>query len=344
MKKRMLRILPLILTCLFLMAGLVSFASAITEPQGPVYDKWEVRDVLGNREMTVSYPDGSFRIDLSTIEVIGIKQSTYMLVWSRESLNEQTRQDVINGFRNVDPSNYTDFAFYHGEAGVFAKPSFWEKGNSFGRYEVVKTSGTFYLTIGSTKSVSHFIFGLGSSPPSTTTTEPTTTTTESTTTTTEPSTTTTESTTTTTEPTTTTTEPSTTTTEPSTTTTESSTTTTEPSTTTTESSTTTTESPTTTTEPSTTTTEPSTTTTEPSTTTTTEPSTTTTEPTTTTTSIPDEVMIEEEDVPLVSGPEDPNPPISPKTGHMDVSWMCLAAAAVSLTAAILLNRRPSAEE
>ena len=287
MKKRMLRILPLILTCLFLMAGLMSFASAMTEPQGPVYDKWEVRDVLDDREMTVSYPDGSFRIDLSTIEVIGIKQSTYMLVWSRESLNEQARQDVINGFRNVDPSNYTDFAFYHGEAGVFAKPSFWEKGNSFGRYEVVKTGGTFYLTIGSTKSVSHFVLGLGSSTPSTTTTEPTTTTTESTPT-------------------------------------------------TTESTTTTTEATTTTTEPSTTTTEPSTTTTE--------PTTTTTEPSTTTTSIPDEEIIEEEDVPLVSGPEDPNPPSSPKTGYMDVWWVWLAAAAVSLTAAILLNRRPSEEE
>ena len=336
MKKRMLRILPLILTCLFLMAGLVSFASAMTEPQGPVYDKWEVRDVLDDQEMTVSYPDGSFRIDLSTIEVIGIKQSTYMLVWSRESLNEQARQDVINGFRNVDPSNYTDFAFYHGEAGVFAKPSFWEKGNSFGRYEVVKTSGTFYLTIGSTKSVSHFIFGLGSSTPSTTTTEPTTTTTE-------PSTTTTEPTTTTTEPTTTTTESTTTTTESTTTTTESTTTTTESTTTTTESTTTTTEPTTTTTEPTTTTTEPTTTTTEAAATTT-EPSTTTTEPTTTTTSIPDEEIIEEEDVPLVSGPEDPNPPSSPKTGYMDVSWVWLAAAAVSLTAAILLNRRPSEEE
>ena len=292
MKKRMPRILPLVLTCLFLMAGLVSFASAMTEPQGPVYDKWEVRDVLGDREMTVSYPDGSFRIDLSTIEVIGIKQATYMLVWSRESLDEQARRDVINGFRNVDPSNYTDFAFYHGEAGVFANPSFWEKGNSFGRYAVVKTGGTFYLTIGSTKSVSHFILGFGSATPSTTTT-----------------------------------------TESFTTTTESSTTTTESSTTTTESSTTTTEPPTTTTESFTTTTEPPTTTTESSTTTTAE---------STTTSTPDEKITEEE-VPLVSGPEDPGPKSSPKTGHMDVSWVCLAAAAVSLTVTILLNRRPAEE-
>ena len=301
MKKRFVRILPLVLTCLFLMASLVSFVGAAPKPfSGSNYEKWETNDVYGNKNLTETLPDGGYRINLTTLRVVGIKQATYMLVWSRDEMSAAEQQKVEDAFRQVDSSKYTDFEFYYG-TGLWNKPDFWEKGNSFGRYEVSQIDGTWYLTIKG--GVSHFVLGIDTTTP--TTTEPTTTTTE---------------------PTTTTTEPTTTTTGSTTTTTGSTTTTTEPTTTTTE--------------PTTITTKPTTTTTG-STTTTTESTTTTTGSTATTTSTPDEEIIEEEDVPLVDVPEDPDEQSSPKTGYMDFSWIFLVAAAVSLTVAILLNRRPA---
>ena len=226
MAKRIVRLLPCLLTCLFLLGSLVTFAGALTPSGAPDYSKWDVPEVLNREDLTEQFPDGSFRLDLTTIRIVGIKQATYMLIWSREPLDETVQRDVVAAFRENDPSNYTDIAFYHG-TGVFEKPSFWNKGNSFGRYGITREGDTWYLTIGGAGSVSHFVFGFG------TTSEPTTTTSEPTTTTSEPTTTTSGSTTTTSEPTTTTGEPTTTTGEPTTTTGEPTTTTGEPTTTTT---------------------------------------------------------------------------------------------------------------
>ena len=233
MAKRIVRLLPCLLTCLFLLGSLVTFAGALTPSGAPDYSKWDVPEVLNREDLTEQFPDGSFRLDLTTIRIVGIKQATYMLIWSREPLDETVQRDVVAAFRENDPSNYTDIAFYHG-TGVFEKPSFWNKGNSFGRYGITREGDTWYLTIGGAGSVSHFVFGFG------TTSEPTTTTSEPTTTTSEPTTTTSGSTTTTSEPTTTTGEPTTTTGEPTTTTGEPTTTTGEPTTTTGEPTTTTT--------------------------------------------------------------------------------------------------------
>ena len=292
MAKRVGRFLPVLLTCLFLLGSLVSFAGALSPSNAPDYHKWEVKDVLARKDLSEQFPDGSFRIDLTSIQIVGIKQATYMLVWSRDELSATEQQAVKDAFPLVDPSKYTDFAFYHG-TGLWDKPDFWKKGNSFGRYEVTKAGDVYYLTIGSTGSVSHFVFGFGTtttttsesttttSKPTTTTSEPTTTTSNPTTTTSEPTTTTSKPTTTTSEPTTTTSEPTTTTSKPTTTTSKPTTTTSEPTTTTSEPTTTTSEPTTTTSQPTTTTSKPTTTTSEP-TTTTSEPTTTTSEPTTTT--------------------------------------------------------------
>lgn len=190
MAKRIVRLLPCLLTCLFLLGSLVTFAGALTPSGAPDYSKWDVPEVLNREDLTEQFPDGSFRLDLTTIRIVGIKQATYMLIWSREPLDETVQRDVVAAFRENDPSNYTDIAFYHG-TGVFEKPSFWNKGNSFGRYGITREGDTWYLTIGGAGSVSHFVFGFGTtSEPTTTTSEPTTTTSEPTTTTGEPTTTT----------------------------------------------------------------------------------------------------------------------------------------------------------
>ena len=299
MAKRIVRLLPCLLTCLFLLGSLVTFAGALTPSGAPDYSKWDVPEVLNREDLTEQFPDGSFRLDLTTIRIVGIKQATYMLIWSREPLDETVQRDVVAAFRENDPSNYTDIAFYHG-TGVFEKPSFWNKGNSFGRYGITREGDTWYLTIGGAGSVSHFVFGFG------TTSEPTTTTSEPTTTTSEPTTTTGEPTTTTSEPTTTTSEPTTTTSEPTTTTSEPTTTTSEP------------------------------------TTTTGEPTTTTGEPTTTTT-VPDLEIIDDEETPLADLPQGSDPAGSPKTGNTALPWLFIGAAAISLTVAVLINRRPAQE-
>ena len=148
---------------------------------------------------------------------------------------------------------------------MFEKPSFWNKGNSFGRYGITREGDTWYLTIGGAGSVSHFVFGFG------TTSEPTTTTSE---------------------PTTTTSVPTTTTSEP--------------------------------------------------TTTTGEPTTTTGEPTTTTT-VPDLEIIDDEETPLADLPQGSDPAGSPKTGNTALPWLFIGAAAISLTVAVLINRRPAQE-
>ena len=285
MAKRIVRLLPCLLTCLFLLGSLVTFAGALTPSGAPDYSKWDVPEVLNREDLTEQFPDGSFRLDLTTIRIVGIKQATYMLIWSREPLDETVQRDVVAAFRENDPSNYTDIAFYHG-TGVFEKPSFWDKGNSFGRYGITREGDTWYLTIGGAGSVSHFVFGFG------TTSEPTTTTSEPTTTTSEPTTTTSGSTTTTSEPTTTTSEPTTTTGEP--------------------------------------------------TTTTGEPTTTTGEPTTTTT-VPDLEIIDDEETPLADLPQGSDPAGSPKTGNTALPWLFIGAAAISLTVAVLINRRPAQE-
>ena len=278
MAKRIVRLLPCLLTCLFLLGSLVTFAGALTPSGAPDYSKWDVPEVLNREDLTEQFPDGSFRLDLTTIRIVGIKQATYMLIWSREPLDETVQRDVVAAFRENDPSNYTDIAFYHG-TGVFEKPSFWDKGNSFGRYGITREGDTWYLTIGGAGSVSHFVFGFG------TTSEPTTTTSEPTTTTSEPTTTTSGSTTTTSEPTTTTSEP---------------------------------------------------------TTTTGEPTTTTGEPTTTTT-VPDLEIIDDEETPLADLPQGSDPAGSPKTGNTALPWLFIGAAAISLTVAVLINRRPAQE-
>ena len=299
MAKRIVRLLPCLLTCLFLLGSLVTFAGALTPSGAPDYSKWDVPEVLNREDLTEQFPDGSFRLDLTTIRIVGIKQATYMLIWSREPLDETVQRDVVAAFRENDPSNYTDIAFYHG-TGVFEKPSFWNKGNSFGRYGITREGDTWYLTIGGAGSVSHFVFGFG------TTSEPTTTTSEPTTTTSEPTTTTSEPTTTTSVPTTTTSEPTTTTSEPTTTTSVPTTTTSEP------------------------------------TTTTGEPTTTTGEPTTTTT-VPDLEIIDDEETPLADLPQGSDPAGSPKTGNTALPWLFIGAAAISLTVAVLINRRPAQE-
>ena len=285
MAKRIVRLLPCLLTCLFLLGSLVTFAGALTPSGAPDYSKWDVPEVLNREDLTEQFPDGSFRLDLTTIRIVGIKQATYMLIWSREPLDETVQRDVVAAFRENDPSNYTDIAFYHG-TGVFEKPSFWNKGNSFGRYGITREGDTWYLTIGGAGSVSHFVFGFG------TTSEPTTTTSE---------------------PTTTTSVPTTTTSEPTTTTSE----------------------------PTTTTSVPTTTTSEP-TTTTGEPTTTTGEPTTTTT-VPDLEIIDDEETPLADLPQGSDPAGSPKTGNTALPWLFIGAAAISLTVAVLINRRPAQE-
>ena len=264
MAKRIVRLLPCLLTCLFLLGSLVTFAGALTPSGAPDYSKWDVPEVLNREDLTEQFPDGSFRLDLTTIRIVGIKQATYMLIWSREPLDETVQRDVVAAFRENDPSNYTDIAFYHG-TGVFEKPSFWNKGNSFGRYGITREGDTWYLTIGGAGSVSHFVFGFG------TTSEPTTTTSE---------------------PTTTTSEPNTTTGEP--------------------------------------------------TTTTSEPTTTTSEPTTTTT-VPDLEIIDDEETPLADLPQGSDPAGSPKTGNTALPWLFIGAAAISLTVAVLINRRPAQE-
>ena len=348
MAKRIVRLLPCLLTCLFLLGSLVTFAGALTPSGAPDYSKWDVPEVLNREDLTEQFPDGSFRLDLTTIRIVGIKQATYMLIWSREPLDETVQRDVVAAFRENDPSNYTDIAFYHG-TGVFEKPSFWNKGNSFGRYGITREGDTWYLTIGGAGSVSHFVFGFGTtsepttttSEPTTTTSEPTTTTSEPTTTTSEPTTTTSVPTTTTSESTTTTSEPTTTTSVPTTTTSESTTTTSESTTTTSEPTTTTSGSTTTTSEPTTTTGEPTTTTCEP-TTTTGEPTTTTGEPTTTTT-VPDLEIIDDEETPLADLPQGSDPAGSPKTGNTALPWLFIGAAAISLTVAVLINQRPAQE-
>ena len=292
MAKRIVRLLPCLLTCLFLLGSLVTFAGALTPSGAPDYSKWDVPEVLNREDLTEQFPDGSFRLDLTTIRIVGIKQATYMLIWSREPLDETVQRDVVAAFRENDPSNYTDIAFYHG-TGVFEKPSFWNKGNSFGRYGITREGDTWYLTIGGAGSVSHFVFGFGTtSEPTTTTSEPTTTTSE---------------------PTTTTSEPTTTTSVPTTTTSE----------------------------PTTTTSEPTTTTSVP-TTTTSEPTTTTGEPTTTTT-VPDLEIIDDEETPLADLPQGSDPAGSPKTGNTALPWLFIGAAAISLTVAVLINRRPAQE-
>ena len=285
MAKRIVRLLPCLLTCLFLLGSLVTFAGALTPSGAPDYSKWDVPEVLNREDLTEQFPDGSFRLDLTTIRIVGIKQATYMLIWSREPLDETVQRDVVAAFRENDPSNYTDIAFYHG-TGVFEKPSFWNKGNSFGRYGITREGDTWYLTIGGAGSVSHFVFGFG------TTSEPTTTTSEPTTTTSEPTTTTSEPTTTTSEPTTTTSVPTTTTSEPTTTTSGSTTTTGEP---------------------------------------------------TTTTTVPDLEIIDDEETPLADLPQGSDPAGSPKTGNTALPWLFIGAAAISLTVAVLINRRPAQE-
>ena len=98
---------------------------------------------------------------------------------------------------------------------------------------------------------------------------------------------------------------------------------------------------TTTSEPTTTTSEPTTTTGEP-TTTTGEPTTTTGEPTTTTT-VPDLEIIDDEETPLADLPQGSDPAGSPKTGNTALPWLFIGAAAISLTVAVLINRRPAQE-
>ena len=243
MAKRIVRLLPCLLTCLFLLGSLVTFAGALTPSGAPDYSKWDVPEVLNREDLTEQFPDGSFRLDLTTIRIVGIKQATYMLIWSREPLDETVQRDVVAAFRENDPSNYTDIAFYHG-TGVFEKPSFWNKGNSFGRYGITREGDTWYLTIGGAGSVSHFVFGFG------TTSEPTTTTGE--------------------------------------------------------------------------------------------PTTTTGEPTTTTT-VPDLEIIDDEETPLADLPQGSDPAGSPKTGNTALPWLFIGAAAISLTVAVLINRRPAQE-
>lgn len=236
MAKRIVRLLPCLLTCLFLLGSLVTFAGALTPSGAPDYSKWDVPEVLNREDLTEQFPDGSFRLDLTTIRIVGIKQATYMLIWSREPLDETVQRDVVAAFRENDPSNYTDIAFYHG-TGVFEKPSFWDKGNSFGRYGITREGDTWYLTIGGAGSVSHFVFGFG---------------------------------------------------------------------------------------------------------TTSEPTTTTGEPTTTTT-VPDLEIIDDEETPLADLPQGSDPAGSPKTGNTALPWLFIGAAAISLTVAVLINRRPAQE-
>ena len=236
MAKRIVRLLPCLLTCLFLLGSLVTFAGALTPSGAPDYSKWDVPEVLNREDLTEQFPDGSFRLDLTTIRIVGIKQATYMLIWSREPLDETVQRDVVAAFRENDPSNYTDIAFYHG-TGVFEKPSFWNKGNSFGRYGITREGDTWYLTIGGAGSVSHFVFGFG---------------------------------------------------------------------------------------------------------TTSEPTTTTGEPTTTTT-VPDLEIIDDEETPLADLPQGSDPAGSPKTGNTALPWLFIGAAAISLTVAVLINRRPAQE-
>ncbi len=307
-----------------------------------------VQDITFIKKENTAFGKENICIDLTDYAIVGIKQSTYLLVWTAESQDASTQEAIIAAMKQADSSiaqSVENVEFYNG-AGVFAKPD-WVKGGSFGRYETIQENGVWYLKVNSSDKVSHFL--LGQKPASTTTT--TTTTTEpTTTTTTEPTTTTTteSTTTTTTEPTTTTTtEPTTTTTTESTTTTtteSTTTTTTEPTTTTTtEPTTTTTSKPTTTTttEPTTTTTtEPTTTTTtEPTTTTTTEPTTTTTtEPTTSepvsTTTTDIEEIIEDEDPPLVDLPDSQ----SPQTGYQ-LPLALLGIIALSTTTICVLNHK-----
>lgn len=103
MAKRIVRLLPCLLTCLFLLGSLVTFAGALTPSGAPDYSKWDVPEVLNREDLTEQFPDGSFRLDLTTIRIVGIKQATYMLIWSREPLDETVQRDVVAAFRENDP-------------------------------------------------------------------------------------------------------------------------------------------------------------------------------------------------------------------------------------------------